>query len=603
MLLCIALTGCGGSSDSDRPAAPSGLGYTSQSIYAAGETIAPIAPAVTGAVTRFSVSPALPAGLTLDATTGAIAGTPVAAAAMTTYTVSASNETGSTTFQMAFAVAAVRPSTASIARIVSSETAIDVNLTLEPVHFAFSSDLHVNVSDPHSVFARAVALTPDGEGGYTLQLTTHANRAVGRYTGSLTLDLCRDANCDRRQLVGSLNVPMDIQVMAADTAWPGDTLSTLSAWPEVADWGTFQGNAAHTGLVPARTNPDDFSTRWMTDASAQTAAFLGQIGTVATGEDRVFTVAPDVMQLVALEEFDGSLAWQYDFSGLQFPSVNPPAVANGAVYIAAGQQQSTYLHAFDAHSGSLIFKSAMSSQWETYLAPVVGAAGVYTNAGTYGGLYALDATGQHLFFTHLPQTSVWSPALDDQHVYTYAGHALQVLDPLNGSILQTIVDPSYRNYVHRIGGAAVLGAPGSVFAANHSIAALDTNNTLLNFDVHNSTVRWQVEGRYPTTPAYDDGIVYATNHVPLRVEARRETDGELLGSWTPPHSADRNFASEVLLTENLLFVSTNRSVYALDRATYRPVWSFPASGHLALSRNGVLYIETADRLIAINLKH
>ena len=40
--------------------------------------------------------------------------------------------------------------------------------------------------------------------------------------------------------------------MAADTVWPGDTLSALSAWPDVADWGTFQGNAAHTGLVPAR---------------------------------------------------------------------------------------------------------------------------------------------------------------------------------------------------------------------------------------------------------------------------------------------------------------------------------------------------------------
>lgn len=603
MLLCIALTGCGGGSDSDRPAAPSGLGYTGQATFIAGETIAPLTPSVTGAVTRFSVSPSLPTGLTLDTTTGAIRGTPTAAAAMTTYTVSASNEAGSTTFQMSFAVAAVHPSTAAIARIVSSETAIDVNLTLEPVHFAFTSDLHVTVSDPSGVFAPAVTLTPDGEGSYTLQLTTDAAKAVGRYTGSLTLDLCRDANCDRRQLVGSLSVPVDIQVMAADTVWPGDTLSALSAWPDVADWGTFQGNAAHTGLVPARTDPDDFSTRWMTGASALTDAFLGQVGTVATGEDRVFTVAPDVRQLVALEEFDGSLAWQYDFSGLQFPSVNPPAVANGTVYIAAGQQQSTYMHAFDAHSGSLIFKSAMSAQWDTYLAPVVGSAGVYTNAGTYGGLYALDATGQHLFFAHLPQTSVWSPAIDDQHVYTYAGNALQIIDPLNGSILQTIADPSYRNYVYRIGGSAVLGAPGSVFAANHSVAALDIDNTLLNFDVPDSAVRWQVEGRYPTTPAYDDGIVYATNNSPFRIEARRETDGELLASWAPPHPADRQFESEVLLTENLLFVSTERSVYAIDRATYRPVWSFPASGHLALSRNGVLYIEAADRLIAINLKH
>jgi len=32
--------------------------------------------------------------------------------------------------------------------------------------------------------------------------------------------------------------------------------------------------------------------------------------------------------LYASKEFDGTTVWQYDFSGLSFPSVNPPAVAN-----------------------------------------------------------------------------------------------------------------------------------------------------------------------------------------------------------------------------------------------------------------------------------
>jgi outer membrane protein assembly factor BamB len=48
--------------------------------------------------------------------------------------------------------------------------------------------------------------------------------------------------------------------------------------------------------------------------------------------------------------------------------------------------------------------------------------------------------------------------------------------------------------------------------------------------------------------------------------------------------------SEVLITDNLVIVSTNLTTYAIDRATHRAVWSYPAAGNLALSRNGVLYI-------------
>jgi len=49
-------------------------------------------------------------------------------------------------------------------------------------------------------------------------------------------------------------------------------------------------------------------------------------------------------------------------------------------------------------------------------------------------------------------------------------------------------------------------------------------------------------------------------------------------------------------------VSTNRATYAIDLETHRPVFSYPVFGKLALSANGVLYIQNATDLIAINLK-
>ncbi|MEY2667979.1 MAG: hypothetical protein RJA59_617, partial [Pseudomonadota bacterium] len=80
-------------------AAPAGLTYaTNPASYPAGVTIAPNLPSSTGgAITSYAVSPALPAGLSLDPTTGAITGTPAAETATATYTVTGSNAAGVTT--------------------------------------------------------------------------------------------------------------------------------------------------------------------------------------------------------------------------------------------------------------------------------------------------------------------------------------------------------------------------------------------------------------------------------------------------------------------------------------------------------------------------
>jgi len=61
-----------------------------------GSHYGPYPPTVSGTVSGYSVSPALPAGLTLDPTSGVISGTPLAGSSGT-YTVTASNESGAAT--------------------------------------------------------------------------------------------------------------------------------------------------------------------------------------------------------------------------------------------------------------------------------------------------------------------------------------------------------------------------------------------------------------------------------------------------------------------------------------------------------------------------
>ncbi|WP_165420076.1 beta strand repeat-containing protein [Edaphobacter modestus] len=113
---------------------PSNLVYPQTTITAAvGQAITADTPTVTGTATSYAVSPALPAGLSLNTSTGAISGMPTAAAAQATYTITASNSAGSTsaTIQITVSSAVVPPSslvypqttiTATVGQAITADT-------------------------------------------------------------------------------------------------------------------------------------------------------------------------------------------------------------------------------------------------------------------------------------------------------------------------------------------------------------------------------------------------------------------------------------------------------------------------------------------------
>jgi subtilisin-like proprotein convertase family protein len=87
-------------------AAPSALTYTSNPVtYTTGLAITNNRPTSSGgAVVSYSVSPALPAGLTLNISSGIISGTPTTLTAAANYTITASNTGGSTPASVSIAV-------------------------------------------------------------------------------------------------------------------------------------------------------------------------------------------------------------------------------------------------------------------------------------------------------------------------------------------------------------------------------------------------------------------------------------------------------------------------------------------------------------------
>jgi hypothetical protein len=601
LLVLLALVS-GSRASADTPP-PSNLSYPSPDTFYVGKAFAALKPTLTGSASAFTTNPALPAGLTLNNTTGIISGTPTKFAATSTYTITAANSAGKTSFGLAIAVdqPSVEVLPRSISRLVVTGTSVFVETEIAPVGFTVKGTLYATADDPDHAFDKSVAVT-EHDGTYTLGLTTSTLLPAGSYANKVTIELCTNSACSAFQPVKSFNVAYRIDSLTPASAWPGSHLTSLWGWPGIADWSMFQGNAAHTGFVGVTLDPDAFSTRWQQPEPSVPGQNGLLVASTATWDGQLFVSGND--HLYVLKEFDGSVNWSYDFSGLPFPSVNPAGVANKVVYVAAGQQSSTFMFAFDAFSGALIFKTPMSSQWENYLAPTIGANGIYTNAGTYGGLYGFSKSGTQLFFANEEQTSLWTPAVDADGVYSYTG-SLQANDPVTGAVTHTIVDPTFQNYTYVIGGSPVIGAPGSIFVANYENSLLNgggIGNTLLNFRLAKNSIAWKIAGDYPTTPAYARGLLYVANNDPLRLEVRAESDGDLLWSWVPPQAGDVAFISEVLLTENLVFASTNLATYAIDLTTHRTVWSVPIAGKLSLSRYGVLYIQTANQISAFNLK-
>jgi len=115
----ITATNSGGSVTADisiviNSAPPSGLSYSLQpAVYTVDIPVAENIPTVSGTVASWTVTPDLPAGLTLDPVTGHISGTPTTEQSAADYTITATNSGGSTTAVISITVNYEAPSSLS----------------------------------------------------------------------------------------------------------------------------------------------------------------------------------------------------------------------------------------------------------------------------------------------------------------------------------------------------------------------------------------------------------------------------------------------------------------------------------------------------------
>ena len=163
-------------------------------------------------------------------------------------------------------------------------------------------------------------------------------------------------------------------------------------------------------------------------------------------------------------------------------------------------------------------------------------------------------------------------------------------------------------------GGPVLGSKrnaisfaGGAFSGHASSSTEQYDQRVLSsFDLAGRRYNWSTANRYLTTPAVADGVLYAGRNMPSVLDAMDEATGKVLWSWFPPESSE-TIHRNIIVTRNLLFVSTDRAVYAIDLATRKSVWRYAEPGALALSADRTLYISvgavtSTGKLVAIRLK-
>ncbi len=451
--------------------------------------------------------------------------------------------------------------------------------------------LNVGIVDRIGVITTNVSIVAQSQTEYRATLQVAPSLPAGTHSGNLEVRLCRDnpVSCQNPYPGSPWQLPYRFTVQS------GTNLSALQPLAGAGAWTTYQGNASHTGYVPASVTPANFSRRF---------AWPNAGSSVAVEDGRVYSVSGSTAgswTLRAISEATGQVLWTVPMGTLF--RVNEPAVSNGKVYVTSTGHQDTYFWTFDAATGTQLARTAMSSQWETYLAPTVHAGKVYTNSGSYGGLSRFDAaTSTFNWFVPLYQYDHWTPAVDDNHVYTHAGARLSVLRPQDGSVVTTIDDPRFDWAGYSMYGAPVLDGQGNVYATQYG--AMGTNGPrgrLIKFGVTQSAVMWDLAQNFHSNPVLANGVLYIVNGNTF--EARSPATGAVSWTWTTPEgfNTDWGTTSPVVVVGNHAFVGTRSATHAIDLTTRQSVWSYPATGALAVSSNGVLYIRTTGSLVAINL--
>ena len=450
-----------------------------------------------------------------------------------------------------------------------------------------SAQVFLQVSDNNGAFVTppvAASSNPD----FSYELPVSADVVPGTRAGIITVRACEDVQCVKPYANAS------------------QTLAYTVVVTPMPEWETTQGNAAHNAYVPITLDVAKFAKAW--EWNRPTTGVIGGINAVATVPGLVMVTEDEYAGqpwLYALREKTGETVWKQQFALNLFPHLNPPATSDGKVFVTTTGHSSTFLWAFDAKDGRPLLQTSFQTQWAQLLAPTIFKGTAYVNSGYFGGVvYSFDAaSGQQNWAKSGGTYGMNTPAVDDTFVYVHNSSGLSVFGAQDGALVASIGGTSSGGVQTDYHGAAAIGSHDNILAymgdalsgRAASSAEPSASRNLRNYSPSTLSVRWTSQKGYKTYPAIANGVVYVASDNPKSFDALDEKTGAVLWSWIPGPS-DVTFHRNVVVTNNLVFVSTNRGLYALDLKTHQPVWQTDTPGQLSISGSRMLLVAVGTAL-------
>lgn len=372
------------------------------------------------------------------------------------------------------------------------------------------------------------------------------------------------------------------------------TIGDVDDWSGVGEWSTHQGDTGHTGYLPVFLDVHHFKASWT--VTPRVGLHLNPVAIEGNDVAFVTNSLGQPKRLGVLSTETGAQRWTVDLSTIDH--ADPPAIADGKVFVVTRGTSTSRLLTFDAQTGDQLFVSFFDGAGAEYLAPVPVEGQLYVAGGATGGLYRFDAvTGAQDWHTPLAAFDLWTPAVSGGSAYAYIGGdsaGVWAVDPETGTVTGHAPDPGFQSPEPRLRVAPVVTRDDRLVVTE--------SGRLVTFDLAGLSQTWALpydhENRFEDQLAAADGSIFVVNRGGLDV--RREVDGELLWSWRPPPLD--NLSGSVVVTRNLVFVTSTSTLYAIHRGSHDVVWTSSSTGSLAFSADGGLFVVDEDVIARIDLR-
>lgn len=336
----------------------------------------------------------------------------------------------------------------------------------------------------------------------------------------------------------------------------GSGQHSLAASSFYANWPTYRGNAAHSGVTSeaaiSAANASSLTTGWTATLGSSSAVSPAVVTSGALGEPVVYAAAQSSLLAYAATK-GGSAIWTFTLGAGGGSFQASPAVFNGVVYEASDVGT---IYALNAATGKELCSFSTGGQ-QLQASPVV--------------VNAADASGPILYVG----TDPLSGAGAEYAIYGYHnthGSCTRAWQFTNSAFNNwgTWSSPAY--------GVDANGHPVVVFGSrdnDDAVYALNGTTGALDWRFQTATAQFLDVGAPPTISApgkngFAGGVVYVTGKDKI-VYALNLTTGAQIWTFQLVKSTNASVSGTSLLGSTL-YLGSNDGVYALNAKTGALVW-------------------------------